>query len=1029
MKARLLGSFDIRIDGTSLGAADLGQRKTQTLLKYMLIHRGKTLTTDQLIEDLYPGSDPEKVLRNLQGRISELRYALEPELAKGIDSQFIERVAKGSYRFTSEERCWLDIEEAESLYRLAKDSYEAEDWNGAIAHSQEFFDLYRGDLLAEDLYEEWTLAPRERFRDLQLNSFSSAAEAHSHLGEYEQAIELTKRLIEQEPALESAYRDLMSYYAYKDKLQSALECFSKCKSSLREHLDVAPSEETIELLARIERGEITAPEHAVPHNLPSPLTSFVGRAFEIEAVADLIGKTRMLTLHGIGGCGKTRLALEVAKRVLSNHEDGIWYVNLSSLKDEALLIQVVTSALGIRESAGGSPQQAVMHHLSNRESLLLLDNCEHLILSVTRFAEELLQCCPNLRIMVTSREALQIDGAISWSVPPLSMPESADPSHEFEAYDGIKLFVERACAAQPDYSFCDEDREIVFQICRDVDALPLAIELAAARMKMLSPIQIAERLGDRFRLLSQESATTEFRQQTLWAMIEWSFKLLDLQGQILLPRLSVFAGGFTLEAVEAVCTDDEIEENEILDILVDLVEKSLIMITERQDTVRYGLLETVRSYAEEVLCNGDERDQLKNSHLEYFSHYAEFVEPDLHGPDQHRWLRKLEREYDNLRSAIQWSLEPNNCSQMLGLRLGSSLKRYWELQGHWSEGRKILNDLIAQAENAPTDQRAKALEAAGFLALRQSDHNVAEKQLVESISLSEELGNQKGVAYPLNYLGSVAWVQGKYEEAMRCYKESLMIFREIEDKLGISMALHGVGLITFGQGNFEEARMKYEESLAIKREIGDSANVALTLNNLGNVAYHLKDFEAAITHHQESLAIRRENGDQGGMARSLNNMGIVLLRQDKIEEARRLFEESLAIREALQDKRGISSTLLSLGNLELALENHEAAHELLKKGLLLKHEVKDKQGMAETLVGISSCCIAEDLYEDAAKLLGAVENLLQMTEAALKPEYQQRFEASQAMLEKRLGEEGLNQLVAEGRFSSLEEVVDLLTQD
>jgi predicted ATPase/class 3 adenylate cyclase len=681
------------------------------------------------------------------------------------------------------------------------------------------------------------------------------------------------------------------------------------------------------------------------HNLPQQLTSFVGRGKELAEVKALLDRTRLLTLTGAGGCGKTRLALQSAAGMLEDSGDagnrlsGCWLVELAPLSEPSLVPQTVASALGLKEEPGRPVLQTLTEHLKSKHLLLILDNCEHLLESCAQVADAVLRGCPGVLVLATSREGLGISGETLYRVPSLSLPDRAQP-HSPESLsrcEAARLFIERAAQVRTGFSVTDQNAPALASVCSRLDGIPLAIELAAARVRSLSVEEINGKLDQRFRLLTGGSRTALPRQQTLRSLIDWSYDLLGDAEKALIRRLSVFAGGWTLEAAEATCSDDErgtatderaqtvqrpasrplsmdVDRDVVLDLLTSLCDKNLLVAEQQEGATRYRLLETVRQYARERLLESGEGDVWRRRHLECFLALAEEAEPHLAGADQAAWLERLEREHDNLRAALEWSAEaPDGAAS--GLRLAGLLWRFWDVRGHLAEGRDRLSRALAQDRGADPSVRAGALNGAGVLAQSQGDYPAARGPLEESLAIRRELVDRPGMASSLNNLGIVGYEQGDYPRARSLHEASLAIRRELGDRLGIALSLGNLGNVACAQADYPGARALYEESLAIMREQGHRRGVAILLNNLGNAAYERGDYPAARALLEESLGIMRELGDGWVIAYSLGSLGEVAREQGDYAASRALHQESLVIRRELGDRLGIASSLEALAAL------------------------------------------------------------------------------------------------------------------
>lgn len=704
---------------------------------------------------------------------------------------------------------------------------------------------------------------------------------------------------------------------------------------------------------------------ALANNLPVQWTSFIGREKEIEEVRSLLAKTRLLTLTGSGGCGKTRLALQVAAELIEGYSDGVWLVELGALSDPAFVPQQVATALGLREAPGRTLVQTVTDYLLPKAALLLLDNCEHLIEACTPLVDTLLRTCPHLRILATSREALRITGEQIYRTPSLSTPDQASLPKEQRAlagvvskYAAVRLFVDRAQLQRSDFVLTHQNITAVAELCSRLDGIPLAIELAAARVKMLSVEQIAARVADRFRLLTGGSRTALPRQQTLRAAMDWSYDLLSESERRLLNRLSVFAGGWRLESVEQVCGEEGVEE-EVLDLLSGLVDKSLVFSEEEEGATRYRLLETVRQYSREWLGKTEEEAEFRDRHQAFFLALAEEAVPHLTGPEQGVWLERLEAEHDNLRAALEWCQTEQGRTEA-GLRLAGSLWRFWWTRGYLSEGRKQLMALLSHPGGQDrTRARANALIGAGVLASTQGDNEVARTLYDESLTIFREADNPGGMALALSGLGNLAYVQGDNANARAHYEQCLAIQQEMGASYGIANSLNSLGNVACSQGDYAAAQSYLEESLAIFREVGNPGGMALALRNLGNVAFAQGDYAAAQSYQKESLAIFRELDDLRGTADSLSNLGNAAYAQGDYEVARAYGEESLAISREIGNRKNIADSLNHLGNVASAQDNFEVARALYEEGLAVAREIGSQYDIALSLSGLGGVACAQ----------------------------------------------------------------------
>ena len=601
---------------------------------------------------------------------------------------------------------------------------------------------------------------------------------------------------------------------------------------------------------------------AAPNNLPQQLTAFIGRSGELAEVNRLLGNTRMLTLHGVGGIGKTRLALQVAADVLGDYPDGVWLVELAGLADARIVPLAVAAQLGVKEQAGHPVAEALLSFVRDRQLLLLLDNCEHLLLPCAELAAQLLQTGPQLRILATSREPLRVAGETSYAVPALAVPEPnqalslADLAH----VESARLFIDRALCAQPTLQLTQHDASAVASICRRLDGIPLALELAAARVRTLSVNKIAGRLDDRFSLLTRGDATALPRQQTLRAAIDWSFDLLTQPERTLLRRLAVFAGGWTLEAAEAVAAGGGVSNADVLGSLTNLVEKSLVTL--EADGERYRFLETVRQYALERLDGSDEGHATRTRHLDFFLTLAEQASAQLVGPDQGAWLARLNLEAENLLAAHAWCGRVEGGGE-LGLRLVHAVKLYLIYRGRLALLRRVTLEALARpGAQAPTRARCRALHSAGQVCVFMGRYAEAQGYLEESLAIALEIGDRERAAMVLEEMGVVASGQGDLVKARAHSERALQLARELDNKRALASAINALAQLDRREGKLDAAEARYDQMLTLARELEDQETIAIGLLNLAMVSIGRGLRERAVATLSEALAIAEGVGSK-----------------------------------------------------------------------------------------------------------------------------------------------------------------------
>jgi predicted ATPase/DNA-binding CsgD family transcriptional regulator len=658
--------------------------------------------------------------------------------------------------------------------------------------------------------------------------------------------------------------------------------------------------------------------------LPTPLTSFVGREQEVTTLCHLLQerRVRLLTLSGPGGVGKTRLALAVAKQLLPCFAEGIFFVPFASIRDPLLVLPHIASTLGIAEESRRSPGEQLKARLRHSSLLLLLDNFEQLVAAAPLLIE-LLQACPGLSILVTSRALLRVQGEQVFEVLPFPPPQhtQADPFEQLRHDPAVQLFVQRAQALKADFELSRANSALIAEICRRLDGLPLAIELAAARSNLLPPQTLLKRLERRLPLLRSSGQDVDWRQQTVSNTLQWSYDLLSPREQGLFRALAVFTGGATLEAVEAVYEASRDGAQTLLDGIGSLIDKSLLLRSEQTDgELRLVMLETVREYAGECLQANGEAARLHQNHAAYFLALAEEAEPKLAGAEQLAWLERLEQEQENLRAALNWLIESGK--RELALRLGSALWPFWSMHNHMHEGYRWLEKALVSSEVSPS-LRAKTLYAAANFSFFQGDYNRAAALCEESLELFRELGDKRSIALVLNGLSHVALVEHRYDVVRRLSEENLLLARELGDRWKTAEALFLSVYGYLAQGEYSTARAAAEENLAWHRELGEPRALAHATYAVGRVAYKQNDLEAAYSLYKESLALARDIDEQWLITACLVGLGEVVAAQGKHAWAARLWGAEEALHKTIRarclyvvrlpDEEAVAATRARLG--------------------------------------------------------------------------------------------------------------------
>ena len=887
---------------------------------------------------LWPNLDTKPAANNLHRAVHFARAALEPG-AENATSRYLS-LRGDLLALCPEGPLWVDVDGFEEAARTARHTREPVACRAAV-------ELYAGELLPEDRYEEWTQERREELRQLYLALLFEMAALYEEREEYGPAIEALRLALVEDPTHEDAHRDLMRLYTASQERQRAIAQYEQLEKVLSRELGAEPSTASRHLYEEIladrhpprPKGRASRePADTSQSNLPNLRTSFVGRETEMIGVKRSLAMTGVLTLTGTGGCGKTRLALEVARNLVGSYPDGVWLVELASLSDPELVPQAVAAALGVHEQPGRPLTETLAKHLGSRRTLLVLDNCEHLIDACARLVDVLINSCSGLRVLATSREALGVAGETNWPLTPLSLPEAGisderhlPPVKELARYESIGLFVERARSRLPDFELTEENARGVVEICRKLDGIPLGIELACARLSALSVEQIVARLNDSLRLLTTGGRTADPRHRTLRATLQWSHELLDERERKLFGRLAVFAGGWTLEAAEEVCSGDGIERDDGLDLMSRLVDKSLVVAEavetlhatspQHATSLRYRMLEPVRQYAREKLEAHGEVTQVQEHHATYFLTLAERAEPELSGTRPVPWLELLETEYGNLRAALSWALDADEEHERraeMGLRLAAALGRFWDAYSS-AEGRRWLEKGLAKSDASTASVRAKALNEAGFIAVYEGDPK-AMALLEEGLTLYKELGDRSGVASAISNLGHAVLHLGQRERMLSLREEVEELLSEPLDKRTTAHLLQFLGFAALSEMDFEQMESpRLEEALALFRESGDTRGVAICLPSLGMISLSQRDSERAADLFEEGLHLQRGLQNKTAIVMSLLGMAGVAALRGQPARAAKLFGASEALREA------IGLVLTPLADAHFGFEDYFAA--------------------------------------------------------------------------------------------------------
>jgi predicted ATPase/DNA-binding SARP family transcriptional activator len=1078
----LFGAFTVRVDGSPLPR--LRSRKGTWILALLALREGSPVERDWLVGTLWPESAESAALANLRCSLKDLRRALGP--------------AAGRLRSPTPHTLALDLIDA--VVDVA--AFDRGIRQGDPRSLERAVSLYRGALL-EGCSEAWVLQEREIREQAYLGALERLAARCLALGDATAAQSYLRRAVATDPLRESAQRALMQALVASGNDAAALMTYRELRGLLHRELNAEPDPETQALFRQlreearekadgvarseartgVRRGEFPPLRglEARPNNLPVQPTPLIGREQELITLQQMLGRAegRLVTLTGPGGVGKTRLALQVAADLLDAFGDGVVFVDLAPIRDPALVASTVAQTLGVRETGEQSLVASLKRYVREKQLLLVLDNFEQVLQAAPTVAE-LLGAAPSLKVLVTSRAVLRLRGEQEFAVPPLARP---DPRHlppvaALSQYAAVELFIQRAASARPEFSVTNENAPAVAEICHRLDGLPLAIELAAARARLLTPQAMLARLESRLKLLVGGPRDLPARQQTLRETIGWSYELLTEAEQALFRRLSVFVGGCTLEAAEAVCNAEGELPLPVLDGIASLMEQSLLQQVDGEDVPaggggepRFAMFETIREFGLEQFEASGEAETIRRRHACYFLRLAEERNPGgacfkSLRPD---WMDRVKAELDNLRAALRWShQEPT--SRVTEQRLVVALEEFWMVRGFWREREQWIENALARGgpgeRGTPSGEvDREQLATWGRLLLNA-------RRYEESIAIWRQLGDKHGYAWAL-----VEW--GNKRSVATC-AEAVCLFRELGNPWELTYAILALGNAARAEGDFHQARSHYEETLALSRELGDPAMVAWTLSGLGAVAWELGEYDAARSYSEESVAIRREidevllpttlyflgqvTYEQGDLAKAeqafeealalgrdralpefakdaLVGLGQVAWRRGELELARTHGEEGLMIAEELRNKEGLmiaedprnkeslAVALLLLGRIAQAQGDSDRARGLLRRSLRLCQERGNRRELAERLETLAAVDQAQGRLARAARLRGATAAMRDTHGPPVAPIDRADREHEVAVLRAALSEEAFVTAWAEGQTMTLHDAVAFALED
>lgn len=1004
----LLGGFRLLVDGKPYKFSALP--RSTPLLAYLLLHATAPMARDQVAYTLWPDEEEVQARSNLRRHLHDLRRALPP----APQAQPWLLIDHDTIQWNPGANAWVDVVAFEQA------SLEPDRLADAVA-------LYAGDLLP-NLYEDWVFSQRERLRTLFLDDLARLVQQHHDAQGYGRAIGWAQQFLQHEPLREDMVRRLMTLRYEAGDRAGALQEYQRFAQRLREALDVPPMLETSALYDAIARQLVPpgtptpapATERAAPayhqHGageamrppalLPAQLTTFIGREQEVAAVKALLTATpapvRLLTLTGAGGCGKTRLALEVASRLHQEDPnyfpDGYYFVSLADVRETGLIANAIASALDIRESNDATVLISLKEYLRTRRLLLILDNFEQVAEGAPLLAD-LLSTAPHLTIVVTSRAVLRLYGEQEYPVAPLPTPDPGQlpPLDALARFDAIALFTTRSRAVNPHFVLNHENAATVAAICHQLDGLPLAIELAAARSKVLTPTDLLARLSGalntRLAFLVDRNRSLTGRHQTLRSTIEWSYALLTAAEQTLFQQLALFAGSFSYEAAEAICGNDC--GLDVLSGLEALVDNSLLDRVESEvpspsghEELRFHMLSIIRDYALEQLEQSPDATEVRRRHAAYYLALVQEAEPKLQGAEQVLWLKRLELERENWRAALRYLLADPSQQAVTALELATALGPFWLMYGYWAEGHHWLEEALAHASDAPAALRAKALF----------------------------------------FLGSIVHAQGDLRNAPPLFAQSLELYRQANDARGSADALYGLGRLANRAGRYTEAEAFLREGLELASQSNHSYRSGYLLNILAYVQLVQQGLAQANATYQQALSTMRANGDLSGLAFVLTAVGELARQEGDYAQAATYYQEAMALAQTLGHKARTMMLLHNLAYVALHQGDPVRAGQLFRQSLKLGLELPDKENVGMCLVGLGCVGVVEGANALAIRLFGAGTQLLEQIGAQLAPADQAEFDRYLAQASTQVAASTFAHLIEEGRRLTADQAAALAQQ-
>lgn len=977
---------------------DLGGPKQRTLLAALLIHDGERVATDRLIEATWGDDPPDTAAKTLQKYVSQLR--------KQVGDALVTRV--GGYAVEVEDD-HVDVKQFEALLSKARESRPA----NRIELIEEALELWHGEPYQE-LDDPTSVAERTRLSELRMSATEDLMQARLDLGDHDRIVGRLGALVSEHPLRERLWGQLMMSLYLSGRQSEALRAYQRLRHILGQELGIEPSPEIQELEDRILRHDPTLSPPAVVKprsNLRPALTSFVGRSDELTEVCEMLASTRLVTLVGPAGSGKTRLAKEVAAGRLADFVDGAWFVDLAPLTSPDQVADAIASPLGVGGQAERSTERVLKEYLQGRPLLLVIDNCEHLVTKVGTLIAELLEIDLDLTVLATSRERLGVPGEVVFEVPPLPVPEDAE---DVERYDSVRLFLDRAGAVDPHFRLTATNADSVAEVCRRLDGIPLAVELAAARVRSIPPSELVSHLDQRFRILTSPLRTTQPRHHSLQAAVDWSYQLLDRVEQTLFRRLSVFRGGFDLESVMRVCCFDLLDPAQTTSVLIELVDRSLVTVDQSSEgQVRYGLLETLREYGRDSM-DAAEATALRDSHAAYCRELSEHEAARMRGPAQQDAIRRLSVEHDNLRAALRWTSTHDTDT---AVRLAIALADYWDSVGPRAEGHEWLERAVVLSDSLTPELRVSVRLAACELfssAHASYSRSYAEEAVAEARRIGDELGEARA-------LRALCWalVLGEQPEQAALYgRHALRILERHGDPWEAGLCLERIAEAEYPDP--ERAIADLKRSVALYRKVGDRNRESGVLRKLAVfMSQGLGDTQTAAKYAAEAVAICEEVGNLHNRAHAQLEYGRIIRRLGDPGRAIEVLEEAFEQLNKSGDERCSVHTLTALGTAELELAQDDAAMEAFRSSLRRGASLDDSHTSREAIAGVARLLTSKGRLAEAVTLYGFADKLQRELQVPVSDSARKRREERLNSLRLQIGDAEFERAVQAGEVMEL----------